>query len=95
MAGDGNSAEGSAGLIGKVSPNLSANLELGLSDMLKDFMNTTSSATANSTGSATIGDKSAASGRSSIGGAGLFKTIVYAGLAALAIGAFLYWDNGK
>lgn len=83
-------AEGTGGgLIGKID-------KIDFSP--SDFLNETSSATSSSSGSntITIGDKSAASGRSSIGGAGLFKTIVYAGLAAFAIGAFLYWDkNGK
>ena len=82
-------AEGTGGgLIGKID-------KIDFSP--SDFLNETSSATSSSgSNTITIGDKSAASGRSSIGGAGLFKTIVYAGLAAFAIGAFLYWDkNGK
>lgn len=84
-------AEGTGGgLIGKIDK-----IDFSPSDFLNENSSATSSSSSGSN-TITIGDKSAASGRSSIGGAGLFKTIVYAGLAALAIGAFFYWDkNGK
>lgn len=85
MAGN-KSAEGSAGLLaGKVSPTLN----LSLNDTLKDLFNTSSSASSSAGGNTVrIGDNSAVSGRSATGNIGLFKTVVYAGIAAVFIGLF-------
>lgn len=72
-------AEGSAGLIGKIA----------VSDSLNDWLNTSSSASSSAGGNTVrIGDNSAASGRSATGNIGLFKTVVYAGIAAVFIGLF-------
>ncbi len=83
-------AEGSAGLLaGKISPTLNLSATLGLDDMLKDLFNTSSSASSSAGGNTVrIGDNSAASGRSAVGNIGLFKTVVYAGIAAVFIGLF-------
>lgn len=90
-------SDASAGLIGKVQPELDLNASLQLSDAFKDFLNETSSSTASSGSSVpiTIGDKSAASGHASTGGGGLVKTVIYAGLLAGLVGVFLYWDSNR
>ena len=84
------SAEGSAGLLaGKVAPSLNVSTSLGLDNVLNDLFNTSSSASSSSGGNTvTVGDKTAASGRSAVGNIGLLKVMVYAGIAAVFIGLF-------
>lgn len=76
-------AEGTAGgLVGKID-----RIDFSPTDFLNDTSAVNSAATSGQN-TVTIGDKSAASGRSATGNIGLFKTVVYAGIAAVFIGLF-------